>query len=564
MTKLLWISDLTDTGYSSASKVLLNPLLKLRKPEDIYVFAINHTLTTESIKQVIKRDIPSININNIFTIQANPLLIDSHNDDNMKQYFSHMVGALDLRKILNTVKPDIVFTINDNEPVHRHLQIVKFYNERNNANIKTIGYVPIDCRKFPKGFFRNINDADIILTMTEFGKREIVKTGIDENKVMVLNHAININKFIPLSASEIKRQKIKLLGERFKNYFVILNANANQERKRIDLTLRIFFEYRRKYNNRAFLILKMSKNMSSSNGGIQLMDELNKYTPNDQWKNFVKIIDEKIPIDELNALFNIADVNINTSRGEGWGIIPCEGALTKRIQLVPNATSYPEIFKEVPEVLVDTEEIFRKPLGVGSNGYIPICTIFYDPVIKNKPELVLSLDNDSIPVVIIAPSGTKVGKTLNINGVETSVMAVTDNILSLRKQLFDLMEKETVLYKCIIICYTGKNLSFVYNQLKQLNEKSILDGMKNEEEYNVKQLKLDGFERSMVLSDIPKVDNFVEKLHYIQKLSKDEYRELGEKLRNTIVTKYSPMTITSQLNTIINNLNGNGDVEIEL
>ena len=38
------------------------------------------------------------------------------------------------------------------------------------------------------------------------------------------------------------------------------------------------------------------------------------------------------------------DVGINTTSGEGWGLTPCEMALCGVPQIIPNNTSYPEIF----------------------------------------------------------------------------------------------------------------------------------------------------------------------------------------------------------------------------
>ena len=59
----------------------------------------------------------------------------------------------------------------------------------------------------------------------------------------------------------------------------------------------------------------------------------------------------------LNIIYNAADIGINTSMGEGWGLVSFEMASLGIPQIVPNFSSYPELFGDRPgHELVDVTE----------------------------------------------------------------------------------------------------------------------------------------------------------------------------------------------------------------
>jgi glycosyltransferase involved in cell wall biosynthesis len=48
----------------------------------------------------------------------------------------------------------------------------------------------------------------------------------------------------------------------------------------------------------------------------------------------------------LNAIYNTADVHINTSEGEGWGLTSHEGAACNVPQIVPDHSACQELFAD--------------------------------------------------------------------------------------------------------------------------------------------------------------------------------------------------------------------------
>jgi D-inositol-3-phosphate glycosyltransferase len=50
---------------------------------------------------------------------------------------------------------------------------------------------------------------------------------------------------------------------------------------------------------------------------------------------------------ELNLLYNACDVGINTSMGEGWGLVSFEHGATGGAQIVPEHTACAELWADV-------------------------------------------------------------------------------------------------------------------------------------------------------------------------------------------------------------------------
>lgn len=49
----------------------------------------------------------------------------------------------------------------------------------------------------------------------------------------------------------------------------------------------------------------------------------------------------------LNLIYNACDVGVNTSIGEGWGLIAFEHAATGAIQIVPNHSACKELWQDI-------------------------------------------------------------------------------------------------------------------------------------------------------------------------------------------------------------------------
>lgn len=121
--------------------------------------------------------------------------------------------------------------------------------------------------------------------------------------------------------------------------FVVLNVNTNQFRKRQDLTIRAFAQVAAAVPN-AYLVLHC---MGKDSNGWDLAQLGQLYGVQDRmicthWA-YPELTDE-----QLVALYNSADVQINTGGGEGFGLTAVEGALCGVAQLTPDWSATRELW----------------------------------------------------------------------------------------------------------------------------------------------------------------------------------------------------------------------------
>lgn len=124
--------------------------------------------------------------------------------------------------------------------------------------------------------------------------------------------------------------------------FVVSNVNANQFRKRQDLTVRAFKKLVDQVPE-AFLVLHSA---GGDRGGWDLLDLAAYFeVPSDRIA-CVHYAKDNLTDDELVWLYNTADVQINTAGGEGWGLTAFEGAACGVPQIVPDWGATSELWKD--------------------------------------------------------------------------------------------------------------------------------------------------------------------------------------------------------------------------
>ena len=128
--------------------------------------------------------------------------------------------------------------------------------------------------------------------------------------------------------------------------FIVFNGNRNQVRKRLDITISAFAKFAVDRPD-----AKLYLHMGMKDQGWDIMPlfarEMNRQglDPNN------RIIMTKpdpnppsVPVELLNTIYNVADVGVNTCKGEGWGLVNFEHAACRVAQVVPDHTSCKEIF----------------------------------------------------------------------------------------------------------------------------------------------------------------------------------------------------------------------------
>ena len=187
-------------------------------------------------------------------------------------------------------------------------------------------YCPVEFKKMK---CKGLDHFDAVFTMTEFGKSVIGLPG----KTHVIPHGVSSESFFRVPRSEC-RETCRRLGFNIRpGDFVIFNGNRNEYRKRVDLTIEVFKKLRARFpEGRLKLLLhSASGSLAGFDPDIIVTDPRTKRHPHFTTKM-------------LNTIYGACDVGINTSIGEGWGLVAHEMAALGVPQVVPHFASYPELY----------------------------------------------------------------------------------------------------------------------------------------------------------------------------------------------------------------------------
>lgn len=239
---------------------------------------------------------------------------------------------------------DILFMLTD---VDIAAQLVPLIDEiKKVKEFKVIHYFPIDAEKIPSYFFEYLNHIDYPVTYTEFGERVVLKhLPALKDKLTHITHGTDTKNFFPISESKRKKFKKERLGMN-EDMFLVLNVNRNQWRKDFRVSIQAF----RKFNYlhpKSQLYLHTAINDIGGNVAVQadsigLKKDL-LITPTNY------SVQNSVPIEMMNLIYNAADVVISSTVGEGWGLSVTEAFATRRPVVVPKNTSLVEMVGEKEE-----------------------------------------------------------------------------------------------------------------------------------------------------------------------------------------------------------------------
>jgi len=384
--KVLFYGD-SPNLWTGFAQVLYNIIMELRKVSgyyDIKVFGIHEHLNINSwgLKPtddswLIKEEsnhrrlpgdvqvIPGL----FFTEmdRRKGLLNTQHSQDKFLDYVKHH-------------EVDVIFILNDPlvvESLTKPLEEMRYSGKR----FVTIYYFPIDTEYFLPHRFEIANYFDMPITYTKFGYKqaECFPEILKEDRcyglgvpLQYIYHGINTKSFYPLPESQVKELRKGIFKDYIEKYgddlFILLNLNRNQPRKDPTRTLYVFSEFIKSLKNdedkrRVKLLMHMKNNDIGTNiiNMIEYFDNLHHGSPRDEKNNvFLMGSYDKAggnTVEQLNKAYNIADVGITTTLGEGWGLFTTECYATKTPVFVPNNTVHSEITRNGRlATLVDTNE----------------------------------------------------------------------------------------------------------------------------------------------------------------------------------------------------------------
>lgn len=143
--------------------------------------------------------------------------------------------------------------------------------------------------------------------------------------------------------------------------FVVTNVNTNQFRKRLDTTMRTFAHVAKKRSD-ALLVLHCA---GGDRNGWDLQQLAHYYGVTDR----VRLVHTKQPFltdEALRRLYRVADININTAGGEGWGLNSMHSAACGVPQAVVAWVASDEIWADDEAVKFRAVDYRHEPRGLNT------------------------------------------------------------------------------------------------------------------------------------------------------------------------------------------------------
>lgn len=262
--------------------------------------------------------------------------------------------------LVEQVKPAIVFLLYD------ILFQVRYLDELRKASSrpKVVVYSPVEAGPIAPEILQRLHGVSRYVLYTDYGRRvisqslESVRTQVPDFQfpaLEVIPHGVAGDRFYPLGDDDSgdvparrleARRAMKLDDAEHLEAFIVLNANRNMPRKRIDLTMQGFAQFARNKPAKVKLYL----HMATEDSGWNVLILAKRYGIFDRL--IMTQADNSRPAfsdEQLNLLYNACDVGITTTTGEGWGMVSFEHAATRAAQIVPRHTSLADLWVDAAE-----------------------------------------------------------------------------------------------------------------------------------------------------------------------------------------------------------------------
>ncbi|NNB88210.1 glycosyltransferase family 1 protein [Corallococcus exiguus] len=265
-------------------------------------------------------------------------------------------GVSKLPELCASLAPDLVFLVNDIWVLGDHARALGRVPGRH----RLVAYCPVDSGPLSAGFLAGLQGVHRLVAYTAFGQGELsaaasrLSTPPTWPRVDIIPHGIDTSVFHPLApmggslVASRRASRAALFGtNELDDAFIVLNANRNQPRKLIDLTVRGFAAFAQgRPDARLYL------HMGTEDVGWDVRGLAERFGITDR---VIISTDQRfaprLSLAQLNHVYNACDVGVNTSSSEGWGLVAFEHAATGAAQVVPGHTAPGELWAGSAELL---------------------------------------------------------------------------------------------------------------------------------------------------------------------------------------------------------------------
>ncbi len=330
--KILWIGDspAVSTGFGRVSQGILENLFQTGK-YSVSVLGINHQIGDPHRYEGMFRIYPAKASGNVY-------------------------GFNRVQEVISKERPDVILINND-------LWIASEYVKEIPENNRIITYSPVDALPVQPEWVFNLQRVNAkITTYTEFAKKGI-QTALDV-PIDIIGHAVDTDEFYPIDDAR------KFLANIPPESFIVQNVNRNQPRKRLDLFLKAMQLWLERLPASDRKNISLYYHGTLRDMGWNLVALAQRWGIDDRFL----ITDQRtitpangVSLSMLNKIYNVADVHVMTSMGEGFGLSPFESAACGVAQVVPDHSACKELWTgKAPLIKVDHWEVLTG--GINTEG----------------------------------------------------------------------------------------------------------------------------------------------------------------------------------------------------
>jgi D-inositol-3-phosphate glycosyltransferase len=294
-------------------------------------------------------------------------------------------AAFQAEEKIKEIDPAILFIMHDIWLFEYYLPILGPYRDR----LKIACYIPLDGKIVNEKDAAALEHADRVVVYTEFARKEFEgaferlrekrSSGGDAPgfpAVDLIPHGVEREHFYPfpelLEASFDSAARAGAKRRVFPNLpdveesFVVLNASRPAQRKRVDLTVEGFARFAA--DKPANVKLCLHHAIMGEPEEEQLNSLVRKLGLEERL--YLNPLGAGVASDErLNLLYNACDVGINTSMGEGWGLVSFEHGAAGAAQVVPRHSACAELWQGRGE-LIQPERFYTPEFSVLEMGEV--------------------------------------------------------------------------------------------------------------------------------------------------------------------------------------------------
>jgi glycosyltransferase involved in cell wall biosynthesis len=260
-----------------------------------------------------------------------------------------ILGAYALARELPALDAAAIFVLNDIWHLAHYARVLAPHR----AGVRLIGYFPLDGLPLAADIVAPLTGFDALATFTRSARnamRAVWPRELKRPPIRVIGHGVDIARFKPSSA--LRRSgfaadaRVLARRESFPAApldalsFYVLNASRPDPRKRLDLTLDGFARFAvdkprgvRLCLHHALSAPDVVRDLRERAAALGIEQRL---LHNDSAGTLSDA--------DLNTLYNACDVGLNTSAGEGFGLVSFEHAAAGAAQIVPDHPPLAELW----------------------------------------------------------------------------------------------------------------------------------------------------------------------------------------------------------------------------